>query len=601
MEKKSLNVISYYNFRILVTMDSVINLLIFSIYSNKGVYALLLGSGISRNSGIPTGWDIVIDLIKKIAHLEKEDCGDHPDQWYRQKYNEEPDYSNLLEKLATTPTERLNILRTYFESTEEEDEAQLRRPTKAHDAIAKLVKRGYIKVVITTNFDRLLETSLRNEGIEPVVIRHPSDIAGAAPLVHSPFTLIKINGDYLDSRFLNTKDELESYDDILSKYIITILDDFGIISCGWSGKWDNGLINTLRASANYRYSSFWTHISDKSSELQDVATFRKGRVLKIRSADSFFEELVEKLEALERSEENNVISIEMATARAKKYLSKAEYFIQLSDLLAAESRSLEKLIAEHFDPALYPSKDNLAPVLQNFTAAALHSLPLLMTCTYWSKPTHHKLITDFITRTSRPRPISASYDETRNLYYFPVLLQLYGVGIIALKTENYPLLDKLFRTKIAFDYDGYRAKEYLISKVNSALIAQGKFNEFIGERHSTPISTYVNQRIADLFTEYFDSPADFTEAFDLFEYLLALNHVYLIGKKFGFYSAPYGEFKWRSPLRNGNTLTSEFLASAKVEKESWLPLKAGMFDKSFSKFEEVHNDLQEYLAKIYLR
>lgn len=42
----------------------------FSVYSNKGVYALLLGSGVSRAAGIPTGWEIVADLIRKIAEVE---------------------------------------------------------------------------------------------------------------------------------------------------------------------------------------------------------------------------------------------------------------------------------------------------------------------------------------------------------------------------------------------------------------------------------------------------------------------------------------------------------------------------------------------------
>jgi hypothetical protein len=31
--------------------------LAFSVHSNKGVFALLLGSGVSRASGIPTGWE----------------------------------------------------------------------------------------------------------------------------------------------------------------------------------------------------------------------------------------------------------------------------------------------------------------------------------------------------------------------------------------------------------------------------------------------------------------------------------------------------------------------------------------------------------------
>jgi hypothetical protein len=35
--------------------------------SNPGVYACLLGSGVSATSGIPTGWGIVVDLIERVA------------------------------------------------------------------------------------------------------------------------------------------------------------------------------------------------------------------------------------------------------------------------------------------------------------------------------------------------------------------------------------------------------------------------------------------------------------------------------------------------------------------------------------------------------
>jgi hypothetical protein len=39
-------------------IDPLISLA-FAIQSNKGVYALLLGSGVSRAAQIPTGWEIV--------------------------------------------------------------------------------------------------------------------------------------------------------------------------------------------------------------------------------------------------------------------------------------------------------------------------------------------------------------------------------------------------------------------------------------------------------------------------------------------------------------------------------------------------------------
>ena len=43
--------------------------LAFSIYENNGVYCLLLGSGVSRSAEIPTGWEITLDLVRRIAAL----------------------------------------------------------------------------------------------------------------------------------------------------------------------------------------------------------------------------------------------------------------------------------------------------------------------------------------------------------------------------------------------------------------------------------------------------------------------------------------------------------------------------------------------------
>ena len=42
----------------------------FSVFENKGTYALLLGSGISRAAQIPTGWEITLDLVRRLALLE---------------------------------------------------------------------------------------------------------------------------------------------------------------------------------------------------------------------------------------------------------------------------------------------------------------------------------------------------------------------------------------------------------------------------------------------------------------------------------------------------------------------------------------------------
>jgi hypothetical protein len=38
--------------------NNILTRISYSISSNKGIYALLLGSGVSRSSGIYTAWDI---------------------------------------------------------------------------------------------------------------------------------------------------------------------------------------------------------------------------------------------------------------------------------------------------------------------------------------------------------------------------------------------------------------------------------------------------------------------------------------------------------------------------------------------------------------
>lgn len=41
--------------------------LAFSMYTNKGAYALLLGAGISRSAHIPSGWEVENMLIEQLA------------------------------------------------------------------------------------------------------------------------------------------------------------------------------------------------------------------------------------------------------------------------------------------------------------------------------------------------------------------------------------------------------------------------------------------------------------------------------------------------------------------------------------------------------
>ena len=80
--------------------------LAFSLFENKGVYALLVGSGLSRAAQIPTGWEITLDLIRRVAELQG--VPEEPDwaKWWSKRTGREPNYSELLDALASFPDER---------------------------------------------------------------------------------------------------------------------------------------------------------------------------------------------------------------------------------------------------------------------------------------------------------------------------------------------------------------------------------------------------------------------------------------------------------------------------------------------------------------
>ena len=83
-------------------MIDPVDSLAFSIQSNRGVYALLLGSGVSRAAEIPTGWEITLDLIRKLAAASSHSADPNPAAWYREQYGEAPEYSKLLDELVKT-------------------------------------------------------------------------------------------------------------------------------------------------------------------------------------------------------------------------------------------------------------------------------------------------------------------------------------------------------------------------------------------------------------------------------------------------------------------------------------------------------------------
>ena len=238
-------------------------------------------------------------MVRKLAVLEGAgEIGD-PVAWYVSRFNKQPDYAELLDHLTKTSGVRQGFLRQYFEPTQQELEEGKKRPTGAHRALAKLVRAGYVKVIVTTNFDRLIERALEDEGILPTVLATADQIKGANALTHQRCCVIKVHGDYQDTRIKNTPEELKQYDNAMDSLLDRVFEDYGLVVCGWSADWDVALRAAIERAVDPRFPLYWAARGAPSEKAKALIEHRSGVIISIDGADEFFEDLHEKVSSME--------------------------------------------------------------------------------------------------------------------------------------------------------------------------------------------------------------------------------------------------------------------------------------------------------------
>lgn len=578
-----------------------------SMHSNPGVYALLLGSGLSRSAGIPTGWDIVLDLIRKLAVVEGEDCEPRPDNWYRNQYGEGPDYSKILDQLGRLPAERQQLLRGYFEPNEEEEREQgMKLPTVAHQAIAGLVAKGYVRVIITTNFDRLTERALDAAGVVPTVISSADHIRGAMPLAHTQCTIIKIHGDYIDTRIRNTPEELAGYEPPMNDLLDRVFDEYGLIVSGWSAQWDPALRAAVERCPNRRFTTFWSIRGEVTEEAKGLIEHRRAELIEVEGADAFFQELSEKVQSLEQISARHPLSAPVAVATLKRYLHDERQRIRVRDLIMDEANRLHEQLSDESFPVdgrmVKDDSEFVAARVTKYEALTEVLRALVATGCYWGDKLHEDTWRQCLERIADHGGAAGGLSVLIDLRMYPALLLAYAGGIAAVAARNYgnlaallvrargreprdlkvaPLAVALNPTVVIRDYD---AQHMMNSQVN----------------HYTPINDYLHRTLRNTLRDLLPRDADYDDCYTRFEYLFALVSGDQHEKLKAYPYFPVGRFVWSD--RGRSDLSQSMLDSLYNEIESaageWPGLKAGLFDGTTEGFQSVKKRFDEELPDI---
>lgn len=560
----------------------------FSVYSNKGVYALLLGSGISRAAGIPTGWEVVIDLIHIVAKLEGEDCEPDPAGWYRTKHSKEPDYSKLLDEIVKTPTERQQLLRRYFEPTDEERNQGVKLPTKAHRAIAQLASAGYIRVIITTNFDRLTERALEDAGITPTVISTTDLLTGALPLAHSGVTVIKLHGDYLDTRIRNTENELATYDKEMDAMLDRVLDEYGLIVCGWSGEWDTALRNAIARCPTRRFTTYWAAISDLTAKAQELTNCRRAVVLQTIDADHFFESALDKVQSLVDMASPHPLSAKIALATVKRHLADTS-IIRFTDFIKGETESLIASVLRQNIPD-QPSGELAERLVLNYDQMSASLLSVFIASAYWGKPEHAVPLISCLERLGNLCLQSQQQPPSWYKYrQYPSILMLYGAGIAAVTSGNFQILwDILTKPMVR---GRCWQDEPFYSYMNPDSVIENGFG-FPQRGYPYFVSNYLKSHLREPLFEYIASDRNYNLAFARFEYLWTLIIAYKTGSE-NLYVSPFG-WAARGNLRSRDMSIMQVVdLELEAEGKDWGPLRAGLFNGSLEALKQAKTLVDE--------
>uniref|UniRef100_UPI0035A119FF SIR2 family protein n=2 Tax=Porphyromonas loveana TaxID=1884669 RepID=UPI0035A119FF len=238
-----------------ITSKQLVRMLKDASRGSKGLgemkFCFLIGAGASISSGIPSGAKLAWKWLQEI----KEDCDGEdfedwkieigmPEQNIAEKAGEF--YPQIYEKrFGHAPETGYDYIRGLMEG---------REPSLGYLILANIMVREKHNVVITTNFDNLLEDAIRTYTQEKPFIAGHEALADYVPRRSDRPIILKVHRDLFLQPFsdrLNTDILQAAWESILGKF----LSDYHLIVLGYGGN-DGSLMNYL-LKLNNRKPIYW--------------------------------------------------------------------------------------------------------------------------------------------------------------------------------------------------------------------------------------------------------------------------------------------------------------------------------------------------------
>ena len=207
-------------------------------------YVFFLGAGCSISSGIPSAAGLVKQWLPKLKYL-KDGKENGWEAWASKQF---PGYSNNNPAAHYGPVMEYLFLLPDARQQEIERLTASKYPGFGYGTLAQLMSHkdyGHrCHAVLTTNFDDLVADALYlYSHKKPLVVAHESLSRFVRPTRFSPL-IVKLHGDaHLAPK--NTTGETSTFDVSLQQVLKNLLNDAGVIFCGYGGN-DKSILDALK-------------------------------------------------------------------------------------------------------------------------------------------------------------------------------------------------------------------------------------------------------------------------------------------------------------------------------------------------------------------
>ena len=302
-------------------------------------------------------------------------------------------------------------------------------------------------------------------------------------------------------------------------------------------------------------------------------------------------------------ETSNVeLTIEAFVSEIKRLLSTPNSEILFTEMIEGEGYKVHEKILDKSDYNFCINSANFNEYKEYHLKAVEKLIAASILIVRYGTLKQQELLVDVMVKLCMKKPLGngeSSIRGTSNLHLFGATFLFHTIGIACVKYGYFQILPVMMKKGVPAGHAlSYNNPYSLAHLAGTNHWRHDELNGYMEANWYYPYSELISRTLKPFLQGCFLNDDEYRSGFAIWERLFSMMYVYY---KSSVYSGsevfPIGLFLGERVLRNsmiGGDTYSQFFGAATDKKDGWEPLQQGLFDSSYTKYEELNKRAEEY-------